>query len=135
MEMTPKEAYEALRANEKRIQAVIENMPVGLVVFTPEGLIEAVNPYCEWMFGMRAEKLLHCPVTMLFGIRDDAKRIAVSIMEQRLFKVCGCTMQRIDHTSFPAALSLSKFATSDGERYLMSIMDETGRSNIQLETD
>ncbi|HEY9713438.1 MAG TPA: PAS domain-containing protein [Chroococcales cyanobacterium] len=134
MEMTPKEAYEALRANEQRIKLVIENMPVGLLIFSPEGTIESVNPYCEWMLGLRAEGLAQSPLAKFFDTNGNTSTAVAKIIEHCHRKVGNCTMLRNNGEPFPAALSVTKMETSEGIRYLMSITDETERSEIQFQS-
>ena len=55
-DLTEYEHLKALaKASEKRIQMIIENMPVGLIIINPaEGVVESVNPRFETISGQSA---------------------------------------------------------------------------------
>jgi PAS domain S-box-containing protein len=53
-----KRAEEALRLSEERLKAIIEQSPLSIQFFSPDGICTGVNPAWEKLWGMQSEKIM-----------------------------------------------------------------------------
>lgn len=132
-------AEETVKASEKRIRMIIENMLVGLIIITKDGVIESINPASERMFGFRADNLVGRHVMNLFA---DSRLFSVDNSQDRqkfMENMFAKSLNRIGEfdalkqlgEDFPIELSLSEFETPDGLRYLANILDVSERREVE----
>lgn len=128
-----KQAENALRASEARVRQIIDSMPVGLLVVNEGGLIESVNPSVERIFGYSAKELVNWHLISLFphAAQDGEAAFMQSVFEKSLGRVSEREAIKATGEVFPTELSLNKFNTFDGERFLVNILDLTERREVE----
>lgn len=135
-----KVAEEAIKASEARIRSIIDHMIVGLIIIDKDGLVESVNPRTESMFAMRSHEMVQRHVMSLFA---DSRIFSVSDPNDRnsfMENLFSKGMNRIGEfdclnargEDFPVELSLSEFATGDGQvHYMANILDVSERREVE----
>ncbi len=119
-----KMAKELSEAREKE-RAVLDNMPVGILVCSNDGVIESVNPRSEALLQSHAKEIVGKNLSEFVLDSDfDLQEIAATELP-RVWKIKSTT------GSFPAELSLSHFRHSDYLKYLIGIMDVTAREQLE----
>ncbi|MDQ5936056.1 MAG: domain S-box protein [Cyanobacteriota bacterium erpe_2018_sw_21hr_WHONDRS-SW48-000092_B_bin.40] len=131
---------EAIKANEARIRNIINNMMVGLIIITRDGLIESINPRTESMFSTRSHEMLGRHVMSLFA---DARHFSVSDPNDRqsfmetLFTKALNRIGEFDCLSangedFPVEISLTEFVSPDGAvRFMANVLDVSERKEVE----
>jgi len=133
------------RASEERLQAIMDNVGDGLIVFDEAGAIETLNPAAEAMFGWSFDALDRqtlwslipqtYPGEPLRGLlrplsaddgdrREGAERNAGFRREREAL--------RRDGARFPTELTVSAMRTDAGLRYIASVRDITERRTIEV---
>ncbi|MBA3856175.1 MAG: hypothetical protein C0507_04630 [Cyanobacteria bacterium PR.3.49] len=122
-----------LKESEERVRSIIEKIPVGLVVFADDGLIEFVNPALESMFegpaesliGRRLISLVHSPAS----VSDEES--SAQLKEKAIERIIEITCLRQGGEKFPVEFSSTVFETQEGSRYLGILLDVSERQEIQ----
>ena len=134
-----KAAEEAIKASERRIRQIIENMLVGLITITKEGIIESINPASERMFGYRAEELIgHHMMTIfhdskLFSVENESDRnnFMENLINSSYNRIGELDALKKIGEHFPIEISLSDLETVDGPRLLANILDVSERREVE----
>ncbi len=118
-------AAEALRASEARTRAVLDNMMEGLVLFDEGGVVRALNPAAERIFGYGTAELAGQPLSLLVArsaaadplsrLRDGERRA--------LGRVTEWEGRRKNGEVFPFELALFEFRTPEGRWIGGSVRD------------
>jgi PAS domain S-box-containing protein len=132
-------AEEVIKASERRIRTIIENMLVGLVIFTKDGTIESINPSSERMFGYRAEELVGKHIMSLFhdstlfsvNNPNDRRNFMENLFQKSLNRVGEFDALKKMGEDFPIELSLSELETAEGARYLANVLDVSERREVE----
>lgn len=128
-----KNVEDAIRASEERVRQIINSMPVGLLVVNEKGRIESINPRIEELFGYQSDELIGQHMMMLFPHThdEDAETFARQIFDRALGHVEEREAVKSSGELFPTELSLTKFETLDGDRFLANILDLTERREVE----
>jgi PAS domain S-box-containing protein len=128
-----KHAEDALKASEGRVRQIIDAMPVGLLVVDERGQIESINPRTEQLFGYNSEELIGQHLMLLFPHSHDEKpeSFARQIFEKALGHVEEREAVKSNGELFPTELSLTRFETLDGNRFLANVLDLTERREVE----
>ncbi|HEY9681880.1 MAG TPA: PAS domain S-box protein, partial [Oculatellaceae cyanobacterium] len=134
-----KAAEEAIKANERRIRQIIENMLAGLMILTRDGIIESINPASERMFGYRAEELIgHHIMTCfhdskLFSVESEADRdnFMETLMNSSYNRIGELDALKKIGEPFPIEISLGDLETADGPKLLANILDVSERREVE----
>jgi PAS domain S-box-containing protein len=134
-----KVAEEAIKASEKRIRQIIENMLVGLLTITTDGIIESVNPASERMFGFRQEELIGHHImsvfreSTLFSVNDpsDRKNFMDMLINRSYNRIGELDALKKIGEHFPIEISLSDLETAEGPRFLANILDVSERREVE----
>ena len=138
------QALSGRRASEDRLQAIMDNVGDGLIVFDEAGQIESLNPAAEAMFGWPLEALRqHVLWTLIpqtypgeplrgllrppsddFGDRRNGAGRNAGFRRER-------EGLRRDGARFPTELTVSAMHTVDGLRYIASVRDISERRAIE----
>lgn len=124
---------EMLKASEERVRAIIEKMPVGLVMIERSGTIEYVNPMLERISGFELEELVGKKINKLFA-RDEHEKPAEFLEEIRtrsVGRIHELTALKKDGEKYPVEFSLTDFQAVEGPRQLAIVLDVTERYEIQ----
>lgn len=132
-------AEEATKASEKRIRTIIENMLVGLIIISPEGIIESVNPRTEQIFGFTSSQMVGRHLMTLFtearlysmNSREDLQQFMDNMFHKALNRVGEFDALKQTGEDFPIELSLSEFNMADGRFYLANILDVSERREVE----
>ncbi len=132
-------AEEATKASEKRIRTIIENMLVGLIIISPEGIIESVNPRTEQIFGFTSNQMVGRHLMTLFtearlysmNSREDLQQFMDGMFHKALNRVGEFDALKQTGEDFPIELSLSEFNMADGRFFLANILDVSERREVE----
>jgi PAS domain S-box-containing protein len=114
---------ERLRDSEAYSRAIVENAPVGILTFTPDGAMESVNSAAERIFGYRSHELLGCTFEELL---DEPSGLRAKGYDG-FAEFRGETGRRADGESFPMELSICQTTAGDRHGYTAIVVDVTER--------
>jgi PAS domain S-box-containing protein len=127
----------ALRTIEARWRAVIDSAVDGIIVINARGLVEALNPAAERMFGYREQEVAGRNVNILMPppYRDEHDRYVRNYLETGQQKIIGIGREvialRRDGTTFPVHLSVGEMRVGD-ERHFTGILHDLS-ARVRLE--
>jgi PAS domain S-box-containing protein len=132
-------AEEAIKASERRIRTVIENMMVALVIITKDGRIESVNPSAERIFGYRAEEMVGRHMMALFHEAKiyseqnpvDCDNFMENLYSRSLYKIGEFDCLKRTGEDFPVEFSLTEFQAQEGTRFMANILDVSERREVE----
>jgi two-component system sensor histidine kinase/response regulator len=127
---------EALRLSEARARAVLETAVDAILSIDSRGIIVAVNPAAQKMFGYQAGQLIGEPVTKLMPepYRSEHDGYLGSYLETGRRRIIGIgrevTGQRSDGSRFPIELSVSEVLQGGHRSFTGFIRDISERRRI-----
>jgi PAS domain S-box-containing protein len=126
-------ASEALRQSESRTRAVVDHMMEALIIADEKGVIRAMNPAAERIFGYKAEELVGRPLALLVpeSVASDPLPFLRVAHRRALGRVTEWEGRRKNGEVFPFELSLFKFRTTEGRRFGGSIRDISERREVE----
>lgn len=127
------EAMSELKASEERTRQVIDHMPVGVVTVDSAGRVDSSNPRTVEIFAMDGRAIVGRPVLdILPGLAGDSKEcFYADKLESLIGKTFEAKGKRAGGENFPTEVSINKFITLEGNRYLVAIQDVTERHEIE----
>lgn len=129
-----------LKAGKERLDLVIENIPLALVVTDENGIIQSFNSSAEKTFLHKPDDIIGKPLTELF-VRSgkDAESSPADFLNQLIAQEnSSISLEALsqDHEVIPAEVSVTKFDSTEGVRYLATIKDISERFRLeQLKRD
>ncbi|MBX9950786.1 MAG: PAS domain S-box protein [Candidatus Obscuribacterales bacterium] len=128
-----KRAEEAIRSSEARIRFIIANMPVGLVLLSPQGEIELVNSAMDDMFKFEPGELVGKPFGMLFQRKADQSEVEVweTLRERAIGHIHERMAEQKDGNTFPSHLTIREYDSKDGLKYMGIMLDVSERHEIE----
>lgn len=127
-------SLEELREKETRLRSLVDNAADGILVTDAQWIIESVNPAACTLFGRSVAELHGREIqTLLLRTPSDSDRpksryeqphLAVGSREESVGR-------RIDGTSFPAELSVSKMNMAGVSHYTIIVRDVTERRHME----
>lgn len=128
-----KRAEEAIKSSEARIRFIIANMPVGLVLLTPQGEIELVNSAMDEMFKYEPGELLGRAFGSLFERKGEQAESEVweIVKERALGHIHERMAEQKGGNTFPAHLSIREYESRDGLKYMGIMLDVSERHEIE----
>lgn len=132
-------AEEAIKASEKKVRNMIENMLVGLIIITPDGVVKEVNSRVERIFGFTDRQLQGKHIMTLFTEsklysvtnREDRQSFMDNLFHKALDRVGEFDALKSTGEDFPIELSLTEFNTQEGQSYLANILDVSERREVE----
>jgi PAS domain S-box-containing protein len=144
-DITPlKAAQQSTTDRELKLKAIVDTATDGIVVITPRGIIESVNPAVARLFGYEPAELVGGPVTTLMAApyREEHDGYLQRYLRTREPRIIGTTREvRCVHkngTEFPVEISINVLSLADGLRFTGIIHDLTARQqaeNAMLESE
>ncbi len=127
-------SLEALREKETRLRSLVDNAADGILVTDAHWIIESVNPAACALFGHSVAELLGRGIQpLLFRTPRDSDRLKNGY--EQLHLVVGSNEEavgrRMDGTSFPVELSVSKMNIAGASHYTIIIRDVTERRHME----
>ena len=145
------EMLDQLQAGKDRLDRVIENIPLAVVVTDEKGVIQSFNATAEKTFLHKRDDIHGKPLTILFSESskisdasknaDIAKETDASEFLNRLIAAkteSSTQMEAVsaDKEVIPAEVSVTRFDSPEGVRYLATIKDISERFRLeQLKRD
>ena len=132
-----KQAEEALRESQARIQAILDTAVDGIITIDEQGIVEIANPAVERLFGYAPADLIGRNISMLMPSphreRHDAYLARyLSTGEARVIGI-GRELEglRRDGTTFPLELALSEVRGDGRRRFTGIVRDITVRKQAE----
>ncbi|MFQ5980174.1 MAG: PAS domain S-box protein [Candidatus Heimdallarchaeota archaeon] len=127
-----KQAEQALLLSEENHRNLVEALPIGFSISTPEGkLIEANSAAWQGLSGYDSkEEFLQTPAADLWYDPKD-RELFIKLLEQGPVKSFEAKLKRKDGTAFWASATSVVLATSEGPRLIHSIQDITDRKQAE----
>jgi diguanylate cyclase (GGDEF)-like protein/PAS domain S-box-containing protein len=115
-----------------RMQAVIHNVQEAIICITQNGVIEAVNPATEAIFGYRKDELIGQPFELLIAkhynhgnfVAEYLTRSKEGCSEERRTEI---TAMKKDKKEFPLEVSISDMSLGEKRNFVVVIRDITER--------
>lgn len=119
------------RKAERRVRALLEEMPVGLIVTDAMGKVISANPRAEAMFGIDESALNG---TSLAGhVQETSGKNKVEfefLKEETLGRVKEFCIKTGSETALPVDMSTSRLKTDEGDTFIISLQDVTERHQL-----
>lgn len=128
-----KAAEELLRQSEERIRAMLESLPVSLVIINKLGYIEFTNSTTERMTGFSYTELVGEQLSVILPEKLKSYDMAGidSLIKECRNRVVGGVATRKDGETFPADISISEFSTRGESKFMVILLDVTERQEIE----
>lgn len=121
-----------LAGSEKRIRSILGSLPAGLLIVSTQGMVQAMNPAAEQMFGYQSIELANQHLLTLLKAR--AGQTAESLMlfiSKQVGHTCNLQLSKKSGVSFPADVLLQEFEVLEGHHYIIIIIDVTERYELE----
>jgi two-component system sensor kinase FixL len=128
----------ALRSSEAHWRSIIQSAVDGIVVINERGIVEAVNPAVERLFGYAEAELVGRNVNVLMPApyHDEHDAYIAHYLATGQKKIIGIgrevTGLRKDRTTFPVHLSVGEMVIEGGRKFTGILHDLTER--VRMET-
>ena len=132
-----KQAEEALRESQARIQAILDTAVDGIVTIDEQGIVEIANPAIERLFGYAPADLIGRNISMLMPSphREHHDAYLARYLSTGVAQVIGVGRELEglcrDGTTFPLELALSEVRTNGRRRFTGIIRDVTVRKQAE----
>jgi len=124
-----------LKASEARVRAMIENIPVGVLLLSPIGTIEFTNPTLQKTFGFESHELLGKSVTKLLPREKIAggTQFVSELSKKALGHIIEIQAQHRDGHEVPIDFTMAEVTLSaGGDAQIMAMtLDATERYEIK----
>ena len=125
----------ALRENEMRMRAVLDNVVDGIITIDEHGVIESANPTFNCIFALPGQDPIGRSITTLI---TDSTLPAYHLYSDRCFnnalqsnEFCELTGKRGDQSEFPIEIALSRMQIADRRLFIAVVRDITERKQAQ----
>jgi len=139
------EMLDQLQAGKDRLDRVIENIPLAVVVTDERGIIQSFNATAEKTFLYVRDDIHGKPLTMLFsetsknaeaGKNSDASEFLNKLIAAKTESSTQIEAVSAEKELIPAEVSVTRFDSPEGVRYLATIKDISERFRLeQLKRD
>ncbi|NOZ53915.1 MAG: EAL domain-containing protein [Gammaproteobacteria bacterium] len=128
----------ALRDNEMRMRAVLDNVVDGIITIDEHGTIEAYNPATEKIFGILPGEIIGQKITLLISAGSQKDYFtysgrcsqSLSYCEETL-NTCKLIGRRKDGSKFPIEIALSPMQVADIRLFIVVVRDITERKRAE----
>ncbi len=123
----------ALQEAARNERAVIESMPVGVLVIKHNGIVDSVNPRTVEMLGFNAGELVGAHIMNVLPLPSEGtpEKYMSTIYPRYVGRVGEFRAKKSDGSELAVEFSLKEFSLSYGTRLLAIILDVTERYEIQ----
>ncbi len=128
-----KRAEEGLKASERFIRSIVDNMLGGLIITDSKSVIESVNPAAERIFGWTREELVgrHLATLLPPEAAANAGEYLGSASQKAIGQVSEWVGRRKNGQLFPLEVSLFAFETPEGRHFGGNVRDITERHEVE----
>jgi PAS domain S-box-containing protein len=128
------EMLDQLQAGKDRLDRVIENIPLAVVVTDEKGIIQAFNATAEKTFHYQRDDIQGKPLTMLFS-GSEKNEGATQLLNTLIADDTGKSLQleavSAEKELIPVEVSTTRFDSPEGVRYLATIKDISERFRLE----
>ncbi|HEY9714402.1 MAG TPA: ATP-binding protein [Chroococcales cyanobacterium] len=127
------EMFRVLRSSERRLQSVINALPIALLVTDKVGQIESINPQAEQLFSLTSAEMVGKPLSSLITPHQKgAPEFPVEqLLKDSLVRPTPMEGLSKDSRVIPVEVSLTAFESAQGERILATVIDVTERQKLE----
>jgi len=131
---------QAMRRHVEMLDALFKSATEGIIVVDSWGAIQLVNPKAEELFGYDEDELIGKKIEILIPQRyarnhvDHRMNYSQHPKARNMGSNLDLNAKRKDNSEFPVEISLSPFATSDGEYIVSFIIDISLRKKTRRGT-
>lgn len=127
-----KKAEEIIRESEKKLTDLIESVPIGISISTPDGKILSCNSYAFQILGYSSrEEFLNIPVINFYQDTSDREKF-LELLEKGLVKDFEVKFKRKDGSVFWVSLTSVAYNEGDKTMFVNSFQDITERKNAEI---
>ncbi len=122
-----------LREQQARYRAILDSALEAIITINERGVIEAINPATERLFGYSAAELLGCNISTLMGEthRDQHDAYIHDYLKTGHSRIIGCSREisglRKDGTVLPLELTVGEIHVNHGRLFTGVLRDITAR--------
>lgn len=127
------EMLDQLQAGKDRLDRVIENIPLAVVVTNEQGIIQSFNATAERTFLHKRDDIHGKPLTILFSETSnaDASEFLKRLISDKIESSTQMEAVSADREVIPAEVSVTRFDSPEGVRYLATIKDISERFRLE----
>jgi PAS domain S-box-containing protein len=128
---------EKLRERSARINAIVNNVIDGIITVDENGRIGSINPTAATMFGCAGEEVIGREFTLLLNpdcrdmYRDQLRGGADTVIPSFHFSRCENPGRRLDGSSFPIELAVSRVMVNDRRLLVHIVRDISDRKRAE----
>ena len=127
-----RQVYRHLARSQARLQAILNTAADGVISMNPQGLILALNPAAEQLFGAPATELTGRSINLLLpDLRGDGDHLEGQPHPGLMPGVRELTAQRADGRLLPIRLALGQAADADESLWVAFVTDLSERQRIE----
>ena len=127
-----RQVYRHLARSQARLQAILNTAADGVISMNPQGVILAVNPAAEQIFGAPAAQLAGRSIQLLLpDLRGDGDPAEGPTHPGLVAGVRELTAQRLDGRLLPIRLALGQAADAEESLWVAFVTDLTERQRIE----
>jgi PAS domain S-box-containing protein len=119
-----------LNETRKLVRTVFEAMPLGLIIVSDGGAIEATNPFCLLMFNCDFSDLVDLNIKDLFVCPQNPELLQ-SLTRANPKEKYEVMALKNDGEGFPAEISLRPFTADVSLKFLIVVEDITARHEME----
>ena len=128
-----KEVQNQLQENEQHLQAILDNVPNGIITINPRGLIESANPAAADIFGYNIDEMYERPFQHLMSDPHCDMKTHDLLEDIRIQRYLSFTGVRQEGSEFPMYLATSQVALGNRRIHTIIIRDLTERQRMEAE--
>ena len=134
-----KQAFDALRDSEVRLRTLVETAPDGIITIDEHGIIEALSPAAQAMFGFDESEAIGQNVKMLVPppYRDEHDRYIARYLETGEKRIIGVgrdlIARRKDGSTFAVDLTVGELFVRGRRVFTGFVRDASGRKRAEVQ--
>lgn len=125
-----KQMVEVVESSERRIRIILEHLPIAVITVDGASKVDLFNPSAEQMFDCRADEVAGREILGLFDERLKQKGLLKTLLTS-LGKTVETEVSRPSGPPIAVEVSVNRFYSYQGERFLIQLRDITERHQIE----
>lgn len=112
---------------------IVESMPIGLIIMDDKGRIELNNPSVERIFAAKIDELQGQNIATLLGRPDTVtdEEFTHDLIQKTKNHALEIEVTNLKQAVIPIEVSTNEFATVEGNRHLVLVIDVTERHEVE----
>lgn len=125
------EMSELLSRSKERLELLINNMPIALLVTDEGGLLRAVNPAALELFHYQESDIIEKPVEKLFWQPKNEQPFFQFLTGSNRGTALKLEGKNSDQEAIPVEVWITQFDSAEGRRILITVSDVTERFKLE----